>query len=445
MPRTSLLLLLLFGGPPCLAQEEAPLTPSEIERLSEEASQAEAGEIASEDAALEERLRSILSAVDSFAGVDAEVSAGVVVLDGTAGTSEAADEAAAMAEKLPGALLVLNEIEVEKGLEVRLRSAWDAVGDRLRAALGSLPLVGVAIVVVLLFWFVARLLRDADILYRVVRGRTLLQNLLRQTVFGVVLALGLVAGLRLMDATAVIGTALGAAGVVGLALGFAFRNIVENYLAGILLAIRQPFRARDLVDIDGTTGTVLRMTSSETTLMDADGNHMRLPNAMVFNGKVLNYTRNPLRRFTVTVGVGTAVDLDRAQELGVETLRRMKGVVDDPAPSAIVAALGDSTVQIDLHGWVDQREASFTKVASEAHRLIKARYDEADIEMPSPEYNVVLDAPPQLPERREPAPQAVDAGTPPEEIDVSVGDAVTDQVEAELARSDEPDLLSEER
>jgi small-conductance mechanosensitive channel len=428
--------------------EPAPvrLDPEEVERLTEAASQSKASEIASEDAAVAQQLRSILAAVDRFDGIRAEVRAGVVVLSGVAASSEAAEGAARVAEQIDGVLLVVNEVAAEKNLVRRLSAAWTAVANRLRDALGSLPILGVALVVLASFWLLARLLRDAGFLYRLMSERTLLQNLLRQTVFVVVLIAGLVAALRLVDAGAVIGTVLGAAGVVGIALGFAFRNIVENYLAGILLAIRQPFHARDYVEIGGSAGTVLRMNSSETILMDADGNHLRLPNAMVFNGKVVNYTRNPLRRFTVAVGVGTDVDLDAAQEIGVATLRRLNGVVEEPPPSARVAALADSSVLLELYGWVDQRSANFVKVASAAHRLIKSAYDEAAIDMPAPVYSVLLESPPaDLPVRPPTAasPVTVPAGSAPEEIDVSVTDDLTRQVEKELAQTGEADLLTD--
>ncbi len=454
MPVLALALLLLLAPaasatpdpePPAVPLEVPPaaLSADEADRLATQASQAEAGEIASEGAALGERLRAILAAVTAFRDIRAEVTAGVVVLRGVAPSVAAADDAVRMAEKLDGVLLVVNEIAVERDLARRLDNAWAAVRARLQGALGSLPLLLSALLVFAGFWLAARLLRDADFLYQLLSARTLLQNLLRQTVFVLVLLAGLVAALLLMDAGAVISTALGAAGVVGIALGFAFRNIVENYLAGILLAIRQPFRARDVVDIDGSTGTVLRMTTSETTLLDADGNHLRLPNALVFNGKVRNYTRNPLRRFTVAVGVGTNVELDGAQDLAIATLARMNGVVDKPAPSSAVVGLGDSSVLLEIYGWVDQGAANFARVASEARRLVKTAFDEAGIDMPAPAYAVTLSAPPAEVTAPTPRPATpVPAGPDPEEIDISAADDVAEQVEKELAQTEPADLLS---
>ncbi len=423
------------------------LEPEEVERVVEQASEAEATEIKGEEAALSERLRSILNAVDDFRGMRVEVEAGIVILSGAAPSREAAERAVEMAGKLEGVLLVVDGVRVEKGLWQRIGNSLDHAWKQGVALAASLPLFAVAFALFALFWFVARLLRDAKFLYRLASKRELLQTLLRQTVFVAVLIAGLVVALNFLEAGALIGTILGAAGVVGIALGFAFRNVVENYLAGILLAIRQPFGARDLVGIDGALGTVLRMTASETILMDADGNHLRIPNAMVFNGKVLNYTRNPMRRFQIAVGVATDVDLCRVQSLGVETLRRMKGVAEYPEPSSRIAALGDSSVQLEFFGWVDQNTAGYLKVASEAHRLLKTAFDDADIEMPAPIYLVHLDRMPAELQKGAPTPKksrkAAAPKPPSEDIDVAPESDIQDQVEAEIARSGEENLLDE--
>lgn len=439
------------------AQQDAPpvvpppLAPEEIEQVTEDAVRAEATQIAGQDAAHAQRLRAIFAALEDLQGLQVVVEAGIVVVSGTTPTRADADRALGMARALEGVLLVVDEVHVERSMGRRFRSSWDQAVNQLRAAIAYLPMLAAGAAILLLSWLLARLLRDVDFLYRLLSRRVLLQNLLRQSIFAAVLTGGFVATLRFIDAGALIGTVLGAAGVVGIAIGFAFRNIVENYLAGVLLAIRQPFSARDVVNIDGAEGTVLRMTTSETTLLDADGNHLRLPNAMVFNGKVLNYTRNPLRRFTVSVGVGTTVDLAGAQALGVETLGRMNGVVDDPAPSSRIAALGDSTVGLQFYGWVDQRAANYLKAASEALRLVKHAFDVAGIPMPAPAYQVQLENSPSSTSPRKatpgkPAaePRPADSGPPPETVDVTAADDVKKQVEEEIERSGEENLLAED-
>jgi small-conductance mechanosensitive channel len=219
----------------------------------------------------------------------------------------------------------------------------------------------------------------------------------------VAVGLGLLAALELMDATALVGAVLGTAGVMGLALGFAFKETLENYLAGILMSLRQPFAPRDHLVIDGHEGVVIAMTSRATILMTLDGNHLRLPNAMVFRSVMLNYTRNPSRRFEFDVGVGVGEDLVLAQSIGVDTLRMLDGVLVKPPARAYISTLGDSNVQLRFHAWVDQRSHDFLMVRSEAIRTVKLALERAGMDMPEPIYRVQLTEPGGAPAAAAPA------------------------------------------
>src|SRR3546814_10287465 len=86
-------------------------------------------------------------------------------------------------------------------------------------------------------------------------------------------------------------------GVIGLVLGFAFKDIAENYIAGVLLSVRKPFSPGELIAIEDYQGKVVALTSRTTILMTLDGNQLQLPNALVFKSVLLNYSQNPRRRF----------------------------------------------------------------------------------------------------------------------------------------------------
>ena len=137
-------------------------------------------------------------------------------------------------------------------------------------------------------------------------------------------------------------------------------------------------------------GRVLRLTSCATLLMTLDGNHTRIPNAKVFKAVIVNYTRNPKRRFDFEVGVDNEQDLAAAQKVATDTLVQMAGVLKVPAPICMVEQLGDSNVVLHVFGWVDQTHADFSMVRSEAIRLVKQAFDQAGIVMPEPIYTVRL-------------------------------------------------------
>lgn len=268
------------------------------------------------------------------------------------------------------------------------------VSQRLTQELYSLaaavPFLLLSLLVIWIAWLLGGWLSRRALLDRVAQRNPFLRELASTTVRWLIVLLGVLIALEIMQATALVGAVLGSAGVLGVALGFAFKDILENYLAGILMSLRQPFAPRDHVVINGNEGVVIALTSRATILMTLDGNHLRLPNAMVFRSVTLNYTRNPSRRFEFDVGVGVGEDLVQAQQIGVAELEEIDGVMDTPPPRAYIISLGDSSVQLRFHGWVDQRSHDFLLVKSEAIRRVKLALEAADMDLPEPIYRVQL-------------------------------------------------------
>ncbi|MCB1569547.1 MAG: mechanosensitive ion channel family protein [Dokdonella sp.] len=256
--------------------------------------------------------------------------------------------------------------------------------------LAGVPMLLLALLIVWAAWLLGRWISRRKLIDRTARTNPFMQELTRTTVRWLVLGAGVVVALELLQATALVGAVLGTAGVLGVALGFAFKEILENYLAGILMSVRQPFAPRDHVVIDGNEGIVLSLTSRATILMTLDGNHLRLPNAMVFRSVTLNYTRNPSRRFEIDVGIGVNEDLLAAQQIGTTELVSIDGVMTEPPPRALIIALGDSNVQMRFYGWVDQRAHDYLQVRSEAIRRVKLALEAAGMDMPEPIYRVQL-------------------------------------------------------
>lgn len=337
--------------------------------------------------------------------------------------------------------------EASQVTEARLEDAWSLLRNKARSFLLLLPVLAVALVVVIVFgalaWGIGRWWPTLSV--PGVSQNPFLTSMVRRVFQFTLVIVGLIIALELLDATALVGAVVGTAGLAGLALGFAFKDIVENYLAGILLSVRQPFAKNDLVDIAGHMGKVVRLTGRETILMTPDGNHVQIPNATVFREPMLNYTRNPRRRVRIEVGIAASEEPSAALDVGCRVFRAMDGVLSDPPPDGLISGYGNGTTELRFFGWVDQREAEFGRVQSEAFRLIKRALDEAGIATPSPEYRVALSgerpaetpgAPPAATPR--PAPQDVEAE---EQRDVSVDRALDEQIEEERRESDQEDLL----
>lgn len=320
-------------------------------------------------------------------GVEIAAERGVVHLTGSAADPLKLERLVEIAGGVDGVVAVVDDVtvvapEVSDAITPVLTRGRDLGG----AVIGWLPLVVLALLVFLGFWSVARVVRSWDAPFDRITGSPMARTVVQQGIAAVVLMVGLVASLEVMNAGAVIGAVLGTAGVFGLAIGFALQDLVSNYIAGMLLGMRRPFALGDVVEVAGHTGKVTRLTMRETEMMTFDGNHVSIPNASVFGSSLTNFTRNPRRRFDFVVGVGPGESLVPAMELAVDVLRATKGVLEEPAPTAVVEALGDWTVNIHCYAWVDQAEAGFMKTKSRGIRRVKEAFDEAGIDMPNPTY-----------------------------------------------------------
>ena len=336
------------------------------------------------DTAIEKRLRAVIENIDDFQNVKIDVNGGVVRLSGTTTRKEASEKVEQMVTRFEGVIYVDNQIQVESDVEDRVKPAITRVKQYLINVTQKLPIIGVALAVMIVFWLISRLVTHWDLPYQRLGLNGLLRNLVRQFLRKGIFLIGVLLAFDILDLTALVGALLGTVGVVGLAIGFAFKDIVENYLAGLLLSIRRPFDLNDLVMIESHQGRVIRLTSSELVLMTLEGNHVRIPNATVFKSFIYNFSINPRRRFDFGVGVGVNEDLVDVREYGCGVLRKMEGVLAEPAPFMIVEELGDYNVLVRFFGWIDQRKADFAKVRGEAIRRVKLALDEAGLDMPEP-------------------------------------------------------------
>lgn len=390
------------------------------------------------DEVIEGRLREIFGTIDDLKGVTVEAEFGVVTLDGKVPSSRAREEVIKLTSKTEGVIYVQDRMVDEVEVEARLRPAIQRAEELSTGFFRKLPIIGIALLCVVVFWIIGSWVGKRRKLFQRFGMDDLSAGLLRRVLRLVIIGIGIFIALEILDATAIAAGVLGVAGVAGVALGFAFRNIVENYLAGILLSMRNPFSTGDAVQLGDHVGKVVRLTSRDTVLMTYDGNHLRIPNSVIITSALTNYSRNPLRRFDFAIGVSTDLDLVKVRRLGLDTLAGLSSVLDDPKPNILIEDLGDSTVNMRFYGWVDQRESDFSKSKSEAIRLVKVAFDDANIEMPEPIYRVHLQEPGKSVEEK---PEVT--GVEYEE-DVSVDDTIDRQVEAVSASDEEDNLLADD-
>jgi small-conductance mechanosensitive channel len=175
---------------------------------------------------------------------------------------------------------------------------------------------------------------------------------------------------------------LGGTGIIGLVLGFAFRDIAENFLASILMSLQRPFATGDLIQVAGFKGYVQSVNARSSLLMTLEGNYVQIPNATVYKEPITNFTANPQLRSDFTIGIGYDASIARAQRIGLELLREHDAVKAEPEPLVLVENFGPLHITLRFLFWIDGRRHSEAKVKSALMRLTKRAFQEAGLSMP---------------------------------------------------------------
>ncbi len=430
-----LLLALSFAATGTLALAQAPV-PGVAKSAATPDPRTVAGEArvgVREDSRIASAVAALLLRQPSLAAVSVEVHSGIVTLGGKVPEDVDRERAATLAGKVGGVTDVVNGIQLDARLSTRFDSALDQVKGKFVRLLAAIPLLVAALAIVLLaIWFGSFLAGRTH--WRLRSRNPYLDGLVRRVVQTLVVLVGVLIALDLLGATALVGAVLGSAGVVGLVLGFGFRDIAENYIAGVLLSLRRPFAPGDHLLIDRYEGRVVALTSRATLLMTLDGNRLSLPNALVFKSVVLNYSVNPKRRFDFVLPIDTTESIRRAREAGLAAIAKVDGVLSDPAPSWAADGYATKGIDVRFYGWMDQRHSDLTKVRSEAMRAAKSAYGKARIRGPETVRYVAAE-PPTAPTKAESAVEEEYCG------DTSVNRDIDPQLAEAQQAADDGNLL----
>jgi small conductance mechanosensitive channel len=173
-------------------------------------------------------------------------------------------------------------------------------------------------------------------------------------------------------------------GIGSVAIGFAFKDILQNWLSGLLILYRRPFRRGDEIKSGEFEGTVEHIEARATLIRTYDGQQVVIPNSDIYTRAVTVRTAFPKRRSEYDVGIGYGDDIERACQVILEALRGIEGVEKDPAPEAIPCALDASTVNVKVRWWSDSRRASVVATQGRVINAMKRALSEAGIDLPFP-------------------------------------------------------------
>ena len=343
------------------------------------------------DAAIAARLQRILKASGWFRNPSVRVSEGIVFLDGVTDSEEHRNWAAQVARTTQDVVAVVDRIGVEPQVDWSFAPAWSEIRTLALEAQRVLPLLILAGLVLVVTWVLARLVAWlARLAFRRRIPSPLLLDVLGRAFAIPVVVVGIYLILQVAGLTRLALTVLGGTGLVGLVIGFAFRDIAENFLASLLLSMRNPFRMDDLVRIGEHEGVVQNLNTRSTLLFTLDGNHIQIPNATVYKSVIVNYSSSDSRRTDFVVGIGYDNSTSEAQAVISRLLREHPAVKQDPLPLVLVDELGASTVNLRVYFWFDGKTYSPIKLRSALMRQTKQALIENGISMPDEAREVIF-------------------------------------------------------
>ncbi|HYW35168.1 MAG TPA: mechanosensitive ion channel family protein [Balneolaceae bacterium] len=175
---------------------------------------------------------------------------------------------------------------------------------------------------------------------------------------------------------------LGAAGIVGVALGFASQTSVSNIISGLFLIAEQPFKVDDIIKVNETTGVVMSVDAFSVKIRTFDNQFVRIPNEMIFKTQVTNVTRFPIRRLNAKISVAYKEDISHVREILMDIAEKNEYSLSEPKPLIVFDSFNSSSIDLLFLVWVPVKE--FILLKNTIQEEIKARFDEEDIEIPFP-------------------------------------------------------------
>jgi len=201
----------------------------------------------------------------------------------------------------------------------------------------------------------------------------LLMRLTRWTFY----IIGVVIALHIMGLTQAASGVLAAGGVITVVLGFAFREIGENLLAGLFMSFSRSFDVGDLIQSNGIQGIVKQINIRDVHVRTGDGIDIFIPSAIIFKNPLNNYTRDGLRRGSFTIGIDYGNEPKRAIEYLMEAVNSIEGVLKDPEPAVILSNFSDNYIQIEVQFWINtflknsDLQQIKTKVMDASHAILR--------------------------------------------------------------------------
>ncbi|GAA0854758.1 mechanosensitive ion channel family protein [Aliiglaciecola litoralis] len=276
------------------------------------------------------------------------------------------------------------QIDLDPGMLVEKLDSW------IDGAVRLIPNIITAILVLIVFYFLARFLGRIVRKSAVKRSRDNLGEVLGGLVKWMLMIIGFLFAATIVIPTLKPADLIAGLGVSSVAIGFAFKDILQNWLAGLLILLRQPFEIDDQIEVNGFEGTVKRIETRATIIKTYDGQRIVIPNSDIYTNSVLVKTAHEFRRSQYDIGIGYGDGIDDACSIILDAVKSVDEIVTEPAPEALPWDLAASWVTIRARWWTDSSRSDVVHVHSKVIKAVKTALDDAGIDMPYETYQQLL-------------------------------------------------------
>lgn len=268
----------------------------------------------------------------------------------------------------------------------KYNDAYRAIDKIMEGFWERLPYFCIALVVFLIFWLLAKLFKffvrkTLDNRSYAKQNLVLVLNRLGSTI---IIFIGFLIALVIAIPGFTPGQLMSALGIGSVAIGFAFKDIFQNLLSGILILLSEPFHIGDDIIVGGMEGTVEDIQIRATYLRSPDGRRIVIPNATVYTSAVTVNTAYQRRRCEFIVGIGYEDDVQKAKQIILKILDNDRNILSQPPFSVNVSALADFSINLTVRWWVDTTETTTAASISTVQEAVIDAFDENNISIPYP-------------------------------------------------------------
>lgn len=262
----------------------------------------------------------------------------------------------------------------------------EKLNNWLREIVAMTPNLILAGLILAFAFLIAKLFRKVALkLISKVSKKEVINNLFAIFVYILIVGIGLFAALSILQLDKAVTSILAGAGIIGLALGFAFQDMAANFISGIFISFRRPFNVGDLIETQDYQGLVTNVNLRDTIITTLEGQDVIIPNKEVFQNPIKNYTSSGRRRMDLSVGVSYGDDLEKVKRIVLEAVDKITLKSSESETSFFYKEFGDSSINFDVRIWVKTTsQLDYLTVRSEAVMNIKKAFDENDITIPFP-------------------------------------------------------------